>query len=153
MHCENLQWFARPIFYESDQPRWIVPVTREREKTNGNSVHPTVQHELHTLIWGMSVYCWKCWLTSVIACNGFSSSPYCRFSANLIRLSTPPTNICKWFKVVIAEVRFFFAQSNCLMSLVISRTWNIETTKIKIIHSQRFGIHSLHLPYLRCVQP
>lgn len=72
----------------------------------------------NSFICGISLYCVKCWLTSVIASSGFEISPYIRFSARTLSFSTPSTSICKWFNVVIADVRFFFAQSSCLMSLV-----------------------------------
>lgn len=36
--------------------------------------------------------------------------------------SIPETSICKLFNVVIEVVRFFLAQSNCLISNVISLT-------------------------------
>lgn len=75
-----------------------------------------------TLIFGISVYRWKCRFTSMIAWNGFNSSPYLRLSTNWDRFSIPPTRMCKWFNVVIELVKFFFAKSNCFMSSVISFT-------------------------------
>ena len=39
--------------------------------------------------------------------------------------STPPTNICRWFKVVMELVKWRLAWSSCLMSLVISLTYNV----------------------------
>jgi len=40
------------------------------------------------------------------------------------RVPTPATSMFKWFRVLMASVRFFLAVSSCRMSLVMSRTAN-----------------------------
>ena len=46
----------------------------------------------------------------------------CLLCASWAKVAVPLTNMCRWFKVVMAVVRFLLAVSNCLMSRVISFT-------------------------------
>lgn len=102
MYFGSQRWFVLPIF-----PVFVSLLSKD--PTNNYidyieySIHLSEKFEI-TLIFWISVYCWKCLLTSIIACNGFNNSPYWRFSANFDRFSIPPTKICKWFNVVIAEM-------------------------------------------------
>lgn len=67
-------------------------------------------------------WCIRLYVTSIMACNGSTSSLYWRRWANPLSVAAPPASICKWLSAVMAAVRFHLAQSSCLISAVISRT-------------------------------
>ena len=55
----------------------------------------------------------------------------CLLFASWAKVAVPLTNMWRWFKVVMAVVRFLLAVSSCFMSLVISFTFighNIRNT-------------------------
>ena len=54
-------------------------------------------------------------------------------NGTFFKVRTPPTNICKWFKVVIADVKFLLATSSCLMSLVMSLTVASDSAALVLI--------------------
>ena len=43
-------------------------------------------------------------------------------AVNVSKVSVPLMSMCRWLCVVMADVKFLFATSSCLMSLVISST-------------------------------
>ena len=54
----------------------------------------------------------------------------CLLFASWAKVAVPLTNMWRWFKVVMAVVRFLLAVSSCFMSLVISFTFfghNVNT--------------------------
>lgn len=58
----------------------------------------------------------------VITMGNFLSISVPRFKYTHSKESTPPTSMCRWFRVVMEVVRWRLAWSNCFMSLVISLT-------------------------------
>lgn len=111
--------------------------------------------------WGMDDCNLKPWHILIFASSSYMivfSPTFPTFNTNE-RESTPPTNMCRWFNVVMELVRFFLAWSSCLMSLVISFTlkkknlWTFQTSdnkhEVLPVHANFWSLKSrVHVIYV-----
>ena len=63
----------------------------------------------------------------LIRLSGDLNLKRCLLFASWAKVAVPLTNMWRWFKVVMAVVRFLLAVSSCLMSLVISFTYKYRS--------------------------